>query len=140
MQLWSDRRLCSLCSLDPHLSCHSYREGAPSLRGKRAIWAARAAAGAGRECVCKEAEWAWQTHAYVLWPAAARLLLSRLPIDAPVDVFLSRHFYERSLCGLVVAEPRQLATQIDPYHGGDVHHSSLEGRPDFSGRLPRTRP
>ena len=72
--------------------------------------------------------------------AAARLLLSRLPIDAPVDVFLSRHFYERSLCGLVVAEPRQLATQIDPYHGGDVHHSSLEGRPDFSGRLPRTRP
>ena len=55
-----------------------------------------------------------------------------LPVDAPVDVYLSRHFHERRLCGLV-AEP-ELARQVDPYKGGDVVHSSLAGRPDFSCR------
>ena len=107
-----------------------FREGAPSLRGKQAIWAAR---GANAPCVLKEAEWAWQTQSYVIWPAAARVLLAGLPMDAPVDVYLSRHFTTRTLSGLV-ASP-QLATQIDPYHGGDVAHSSLKGRPDWGARV-----
>ena len=81
----------------------------------------------------KEAQWAWQTHAYVVWPAAAAILLAHLPVDAPVDVFLSRHFYERQLCALVAQPP--LATQIDPYQGGDVQHSSLKEREAmFSGK------
>lgn len=108
-----------------YLGADAYlREGAPSLRGQQASWAAR---GAATPCTIKEANWAWQTHAYVIWPAAARVLLAGLPIDAPVDVYLSRHFYERRLCGLVL-EP-QLAKQHDPYHGGDVEHSSLGDRP-----------
>jgi GR25 family glycosyltransferase involved in LPS biosynthesis len=98
------------------------REGSPSSRGKRAMKAVRAGA-PGYDCT--EAEWAWQTHAYVLWPAAARVLLAGLPINAPVDVFLSRYLHERKLCGLVL-EP-MLATQVDPYGGGNVHHSTLDG-------------
>jgi GR25 family glycosyltransferase involved in LPS biosynthesis len=110
-----------------YLGADAYiREGAPSLRGKQAIWAAR---GASDTITLKEAEWAWQTHAYVVWPAAARMLLDSRPIDAPVDVWFSRFFYERRLVGLV-AQP-MLATQHDPYKGGDVFHSSLANRPDF---------
>ena len=30
------------------------------------------------------AHYLWQTSSYVLWPAAARLLLAQLPLDAPV--------------------------------------------------------
>jgi len=32
-----------------------------------------------------EAEYVWTTVAYIIWPAGARLLLSRLPVDQPVD-------------------------------------------------------
>jgi hypothetical protein len=102
------------------------RKGSPSLRGQQASWAARAVSGVV-PCALREAEWAWQTHAYVVWPQAAAVLLAGLPMDAPVDVYLSRHFHQRTLCGLV-CEPI-LATQIDPYHGGDVEHSSLADRP-----------
>ena len=99
------------------------RESAPSLRGKLAIWAARAAS-VGCELV--EVRWAWQTHAYIVWPAAARALLAGLPVDAPVDVYLSRHYHEGKVCGLM-ARPC-LARQRDPYRGGDVEHSSLRER------------
>eukprot|EP00322_Chrysochromulina_rotalis_P018339 CAMPEP_0115828980 /NCGR_PEP_ID=MMETSP0287-20121206/859_1 /TAXON_ID=412157 /ORGANISM="Chrysochromulina rotalis, Strain UIO044" /LENGTH=394 /DNA_ID=CAMNT_0003282225 /DNA_START=16 /DNA_END=1200 /DNA_ORIENTATION=- len=102
----------------------SVREGAPSLRGKQAIWGAQSAPVA---CCLKEVVWAWQTHAYVIWPAAARVLLAGLPIDAPVDVYLSRHYYEGKVCALVAREP-SLAEQHDPYRGGDVEHSSLRDR------------
>jgi len=104
------------------------RAGAPTLRGKQAIWAARTKRVG---CELREALWAWQTHAYVLWPAAARILLAGLPVDAPVDVYLSRHYHERRLCGLV-CEP-MLATQADPYCGGDVEHSSLRDRERMCG-------
>jgi GR25 family glycosyltransferase involved in LPS biosynthesis len=99
------------------------RESAPSLRAKVWIWAARATSVASE---LLEVTWAWQTHAYLLWPAAARVLLAGLPVDAPVDVYLSRHFHEGKLCGLV-ARPH-LAKQHDPYRGGDVEHSSLQDR------------
>ena len=109
------------------------RDGAPSLRGQQAIWAAKSAS---TGCTLKEARWAWQTHAYIIWPAAARVLLAGLPVDAPVDVYLSRHFHERRLCGLV-CEP-ELCKQQDPYHGGDIVHSSLGDRPNFRGLFSKT--
>jgi GR25 family glycosyltransferase involved in LPS biosynthesis len=99
------------------------RESAPSLRAKVWIWAGRATSVTSE---LLEVTWAWQTHAYLLWPAAARVLLAGLPVDAPVDVYLSRHFHEGKLCGLV-ARPH-LAKQHDPYRGGDVEHSSLQDR------------
>ena len=99
------------------------RESAPSLRAMEWIWAARATSVSSE---LLEVTWAWQTHAYLLWPAAARVLLAGLPVDAPVDVYLSRHFHEGKLCGLV-AWPH-MAKQHDPYRGGDVEHSSLQDR------------
>lgn len=99
-----------------------------SMRGRQALGAARAA---NVPHSLEEVQWAWQTHAYVIWPAAARLLLEGLPIDAPADVFLSRHFYERRLCALVARPP--LARQVDPYRGGNVQHSSLREREQMSG-------
>ena len=95
----------------------------PGMCAQRAAWAARSAVPG---VALREARWAWQTHAYVIWPAAARVLLAGLPADAPVDVYLSRHFHERRVAALV-AQP-MLATQTDPYRGGDVPHSSLAER------------
>jgi GR25 family glycosyltransferase involved in LPS biosynthesis len=119
----SERTLLLYLGADAYL-----RDGAPSLRGQQASWAAR---GANVPVALKESKWAWQTHAYVIWPAAARVLLQGLPIDAPVDVYLSRHFHERKICGLV-CEP-ELCRQLDPYHGGDVFHSSLGDRQKMPG-------
>ena len=74
----------------------------------------------------REVEWMWQTHAYVIWPAAAAVLLTGIPIDAPVDVFLSRHFHTGALAALIV-EPA-LASQASAYGDGDVEHSSLRAK------------
>lgn len=34
----------------------------------------------------REAEYVYQTSSYIIWPAAARKLLTELPIDGPADV------------------------------------------------------
>lgn len=39
----------------------------------------------------RECEYVYQTSSYVLWPAAARKLLSELPIDGPADVRSPAH-------------------------------------------------
>ena len=63
-----------------YLGADAYlRDGAPSLRGQQASWAAR---GANVPVALKESKWAWQTHAYVIWPAAARQSASR-PASRP---------------------------------------------------------
>jgi len=36
-----------------------------------------------------ESEYVWTTVAYVIWPAGARLLLNKLPVDQPVDNFMA---------------------------------------------------
>jgi len=36
-----------------------------------------------------EAEYVWTTVAYMIWPAGARILLDRLPIDQPVDNWMA---------------------------------------------------
>ena len=38
----------------------------------------------------KEAAYLWQTSSYLVWPAAARMLLSKLPVDMPIDCFIAR--------------------------------------------------
>jgi len=38
-----------------------------------------------------EAEYVWTTVGYIIWPAGARLLLSRLPVDEPVDNWMAGH-------------------------------------------------
>ena len=106
----------------------AFRDSGPSLRAQRVLWAAKASAGPH---ALREAEWMWQTHAYVVWPAAASVLLAALPCDAPVDVFLSKFFYERALTALVAQPP--IAWQTSPYRGGDIEHSSLADRERMAG-------
>ena len=53
-------------------------------------------------------------------------MLGSLPVDAPIDVFMSRHYFEGKVTGLVM-QPN-LAMQIDPYRGGNIEHSSLRAR------------
>jgi GR25 family glycosyltransferase involved in LPS biosynthesis len=36
-----------------------------------------------------EAEYVWTTVGYIIWPAGARVLLSRLPVDQPVDNWMA---------------------------------------------------
>ena len=45
----------------------------------------------------RECEYVYQTSSYILWPAAARKLLTLLPVDGPADVYLSRLLLERKL-------------------------------------------
>merc|ERR1711971_466115 len=71
----------------------------------------------------REAEYVYQTSSYILWPAAARKLLTCLPVDGPVDVYLSRLFLERKLRA-VVARPR-LAVQAAPYENGNIDHTNV---------------
>jgi len=69
----------------------------------------------------REAEYIWQTACYVIWPAAARRLLASLPVDGPVDNFISRHTLNSQVCALVT-QPK-LAWQNAPYEEGDIAHS-----------------
>jgi GR25 family glycosyltransferase involved in LPS biosynthesis len=69
----------------------------------------------------REAEYIWQTACYVIWPAAARRLLASLPVDGPVDNFISRHTLSSQVCALVT-QPK-LAWQNAPYEEGDIAHS-----------------
>jgi len=71
----------------------------------------------------READYAWQTSSYLLWPAAARKLVGALPIDCPVDNFLSKFFVGRGLRALVALP--NMAAQTSPYRDGDIMHSNV---------------
>lgn len=81
----------------------------------------------------REAEYIWQTACYVIWPAAARRLLQSLPVDGPVDNFISKHALHKRVCALVT-QPN-LAWQAAPYEEGDIAHSGAN-----APRRPRPRP
>ena len=71
----------------------------------------------------REAEYLWQTSSYIIWPAAAKMLLSRLPIDCPTDCYISKLVLEGYVTA-VVACPA-LAEQRDPYAKGDIKHTNI---------------
>jgi GR25 family glycosyltransferase involved in LPS biosynthesis len=71
----------------------------------------------------READYAWQTSSYLIWPAAARTLLNAMPIDCPVDNYLSKFFLEHRIRALVVLP--NLAAQSSPYRDGDILHSNV---------------
>ena len=105
-----------------------FRDSGHTLRAQRVLWAAKELEVAH---TLREAEWMWQTHAYLIWPQAAAVLLGALPCDAPVDVYMSRFYHERALTALLAEPP--LAWQTSPYRGGDIVHSSLADREKMPG-------
>eukprot|EP00811_Abedinium_folium_P032518 NODE_5557_length_1757_cov_6.201840.p1 GENE.NODE_5557_length_1757_cov_6.201840~~NODE_5557_length_1757_cov_6.201840.p1 ORF type:complete len:530 (-),score=142.31 NODE_5557_length_1757_cov_6.201840:168-1598(-) len=69
-----------------------------------------------------EAEYLWTTVAYVLWPRGARRLLSRLPVDEPVDNFMAWEMTTRRLMTFAVHPP--LVKQAGAWDAhSDVPHS-----------------
>jgi GR25 family glycosyltransferase involved in LPS biosynthesis len=71
----------------------------------------------------REAEYLWQTSSYIIWPTAARELLSHLPVDAPIDCYISKLVLEGHVTA-VVASPA-LVEQRSPYRNSDVDHTNL---------------
>eukprot|EP00931_Biecheleriopsis_adriatica_P095130 TRINITY_DN68759_c0_g1_i1.p1 TRINITY_DN68759_c0_g1~~TRINITY_DN68759_c0_g1_i1.p1 ORF type:complete len:413 (+),score=55.51 TRINITY_DN68759_c0_g1_i1:94-1239(+) len=69
-----------------------------------------------------EAEYVWTTVAYVVWPAGARKLLSKLPVNQPVDNFMA------TLCAdgdikAYCTRPK-IVRQADGWNvGSDIGHS-----------------
>ncbi|CAK9042602.1 unnamed protein product [Durusdinium trenchii] len=53
----------------------------------------------------REAEYLWTTVAYVLWPSGARRLLEELPVDQPVDNFMSQLMARKKLRGFATVPP-----------------------------------
>ena len=60
---------------------------------------------------------------YIIWPAAARELLSHLPIDSPTDCYIAKLVLEGKVTA-IVASPA-LAEQRDPYAKGDIKHTNI---------------
>jgi len=69
-----------------------------------------------------EAEYVWTTVGYVIWPAAARLLLSRLPVNEPVDNWMAGLCAEGELKAYCVRP--KVILQADAWNvNSDVAHS-----------------
>jgi len=77
--------------------------------------------------VLMEPDFVWTTVGYVIWPATARMLLTMLPMDMPVDNFLAWHIKQGKIKAFSVrpAAVRQAQTWnvgSDIKHSDDVAH------------------
>merc|ERR1719271_676359 len=69
-----------------------------------------------------EAEYVWTTVGYMIWPSGARKLLQRLPVDSPVDNYMSWASHENIT--KVYAFKTPLIKQELPWNlASDVEHS-----------------
>ena len=71
----------------------------------------------------------------LLFPVAARILMANLPVDGPVDVFISRLILERDVRA-IVAVPA-LVWQADAYNKGDIVHTNVYKPAPKPARRPR---
>eukprot|EP00435_Cladocopium_sp_Y103_P073404 s178_g43.t1 len=70
----------------------------------------------------REAEYLWTTVAYILWPAGARKLLAELPVNQPVDNFMSHLMAARKLRGFAIV-PKVVSQAKGWNEDNDVVHS-----------------
>jgi GR25 family glycosyltransferase involved in LPS biosynthesis len=69
-----------------------------------------------------ESEYVWTTVGYMIWPAAARLLLSQLPINQPVDNWMAQLCAAGNLKAYCVRP--KIVRQSDAWNcGSDIRHS-----------------
>ena len=114
-----------------------WRDAQPGLAHRAIRLRTGVAVPGGGVVELREACYCWQTCCYALWPAAARRLLEVLPVDAPVDNFLSKHILHGRVRALV-CEP-MLAMQEAPYEG-DIERSGFPaGRAAPEDRLRNAR-
>jgi len=69
-----------------------------------------------------ESEYVWTTVGYIIWPAGARLLLSKLPIDQPVDNWLAQLCADNDLKAYCV-RPKIIRQSEAWNSGSDIRHS-----------------
>lgn len=69
-----------------------------------------------------ESEYVWTTVGYLIWPAAARLLLSKLPVNQPVDNFMAQACASGELKAYCIRP--KIIRQSDAWNcGSDIRHS-----------------
>lgn len=69
-----------------------------------------------------ESEYVWTTVAYIVWPRGARKLLSRLPVDQPVDNWMALACADNAVKAYCVRP--KIVHQADAWNvNSDVHHS-----------------
>jgi hypothetical protein len=69
-----------------------------------------------------EAEYVWTTVAYLIWPTGARILLSGLPVDQPVDNYMATMCAKGELKSYCVRP--KIVLQADAWNvNSDVGHS-----------------
>jgi len=69
-----------------------------------------------------QAEYVWTTVGYVIWPSGAKKLLQRLPVDSPVDNYMSWASHEKETT--VYAFKTPVSKQELPWNlASDVEHS-----------------
>lgn len=68
-----------------------------------------------------EAEYVWTTVAYIVWPRAAQLLLSKLPVNQPVDNWLAQLCADGELVAYCILP--ELITQGRWNANSDILHS-----------------
>jgi len=73
-----------------------------------------------------EAEYVWTTVGYIIWPAGARILLDRLPVDQPVDNWMATACAREVLKAYCVRP--KIIRQADEWNiNSDVGHSDEAG-------------
>merc|ERR1719162_261316 len=72
--------------------------------------------------VLVESEYVWTTVGYIIWPAGARLLMSRLPIDGPVDNWLAQMCADGDLKAYCI-RPKIIRQAEEWNVNSDVGHS-----------------
>ena len=91
--------------------------------GEVAAWRADDAFARVDGTLLREAEYVWQTSSYLIYPAAARWLMQQLPVDCPVDNFLSKQFLAGGMRALIAVPA--LAWQAAAYSQGDIVHTNV---------------
>merc|ERR550514_1887726 len=92
-----------------------------------------------------EVDYVWTTVGYIIWPKGARKLLQRLPIDSPVDNFMSWASHTNHTVAYATSQP--IIKQEAPWNiASNVEHSDEKSqiskeREDFKKQLTLfTRP
>jgi len=100
-----------------------------------------------------EVEYVWTTVGYIIWPSAARLFLSRLPVDGPVDNWMAGYCASGDIRAYAVrpkivlqAEPWNVNSDVghsDEHYWGpnsDIHHSDYLYGPPYNAETSEAAP
>lgn len=88
-----------------------------------------------------ESEYVWTTVAYIIWPAGARILLSMLPVDQPVDNFMATACASGALKAYcirpkIIRQAEEWNVNSDVGHSDEVGDSDVHHSDPFYPGLP----